>query len=76
MGLFVGAARLNACHSLAGWLSSAESATGVKEHSCQMSQQVRMESFTQSTLYLQLMFVVHISSQLVQSRLGRNQTSD
>lgn len=34
MGLFVGAARLNACHSLTDQLGSAESPIGVEQDSC------------------------------------------
>lgn len=37
MGLFVGTARLNACHSLKDQLGSAESPIGVDQHSCQIS---------------------------------------
>lgn len=39
MGLFVGTARLNACHSLTDQLGSAESPIGVEEHSRQVSPQ-------------------------------------
>lgn len=39
MGLFVGTARLNACHSLPDQLGSAESPIGVDQYSCQIPRQ-------------------------------------
>lgn len=64
MGLFVGAARLNACHNLADRLGRAEPPIGVKERSPNVSRQTHNYtdahlSVTQTAADLQRLLSYH-----------------
>lgn len=54
MGLFVGTARLNTCHSLTDQLGSAESPIGVDQNSCQLSLQTHKCTDTHLRVLLQV----------------------
>lgn len=59
MGLFVGTARLNACHSLTDQLGSAESPIGVDQHSCQISPQTHKYTDTYLRVLPQLTWTIY-----------------
>lgn len=60
MGLFVGTAHLNACHSLTDRLGSAESPIGVNQRSCQISSQTRIYTDTYFGVLPQLTWTFYI----------------
>lgn len=60
MGLFVGTAHLNACHSLTDRLGSAESPIGVNQRSCQISSQTRKYTDTYFGVLPQLTWTFNI----------------
>lgn len=59
MGLFVGTARLNACHSLTDQLGSAESPIGVQQHSCQIFTHTHTHSYRNPCSYVVVVFCAH-----------------